>query len=55
MAEVARSIYFYKVEMLKGEWHRKEVLEELDTLSGDDRLLELGSDDYAWANAEGGR
>jgi hypothetical protein len=52
MAEVARSIYFYKVEMLKGEWHRKKVLEELDALTGDDRLLELGSDDYAWAKVD---
>lgn len=52
MAEVARSIYFYKVEMHKGEWSRKEVLEELDALTGDDRLLELGSDDYAWAKID---
>jgi hypothetical protein len=52
MAEVARSIYFYKVEMLKGEWHRKEVLEELDALTGDDRLLDLGGDDYAWAKVD---
>lgn len=52
MAEVARSIYFYKVEMHAGEWSRKEVLEELDGLTGDDRLLDLGSDDYAWAKVD---
>jgi hypothetical protein len=52
MAEVARSIYFYKVEMFQGEWRRREVLEELDALTGDDRLLDLGGDDYAWAKVD---
>jgi hypothetical protein len=52
MAEVARSIYFYKVEMHAGEWSRREVLEDLAGLKGDDRLLELGSDDYAWAKVD---
>jgi hypothetical protein len=52
MAEVARSIYFYKVEMLAGEWSRKEVLEDLDGLNGENRLLDLGGDDYAWAKVD---
>jgi len=52
MAEVARSIYFYKVEMHDGEWSRREVLVGLDGLSGDDRLLGLGGDDYAWAKVD---
>lgn len=52
MAEVARSIYFYKVEMHEGEWSRREVLERLGELSGDDRLLGLGNDDYAWAKVD---
>jgi hypothetical protein len=52
MAEVARSIYFYKVEMHDGEWRRKDVLEDLSNLSGDHRLLALGSDDYAWAKVD---
>jgi hypothetical protein len=52
MAEVAHSIYFYKVEMHAGEWSRREVLEDLDGLNGDNRLLDLGSDDYAWAKVD---
>lgn len=52
MAEVARNIYFYKVEMHDGKWSRKEVLERLDELSGDDRLLGLAGDDYAWAKVD---
>jgi hypothetical protein len=52
MAEVARNIYFYKVEMHDGEWSRKEVLERLNGLRGDDRLLGLAGDDYAWAKVD---
>jgi hypothetical protein len=52
MAETERSIYFYKVEMHEGEWSRREVLEGLAALTGDERLLDLGSDDYAWAKVD---
>jgi len=49
MAEVERRIYFYKVEMHDGEWKRADVLRALQALTGDDQLLDLGSDTYAWA------
>lgn len=52
MAEVARSIYFYAVEMNDGSWNRAEVLRRLDELAGDDRLLEVGEHDYAWAKID---
>jgi hypothetical protein len=51
--EVKRSIYFYRVEVPDGQvWDRAEVLRRLDALSGDDRLLELGEHDYAWAKVD---
>ena len=51
MADVQRSIYFYKVEMADGggEWARADVLRGLDALQGDNRVLNLGDDQYAWA------
>jgi hypothetical protein len=50
MADVERSIYFYKVEMADGdEWKRADVLRRLQALRGDDRLMALGDDNYAWA------
>lgn len=32
-----------------GQWRRAHVLRALDALDGDDRALNLGNDDYAWA------
>ncbi len=63
MADIERSIYFYAVEMLDGgEWRRADVLRGLEALTGDNQLLDLGSDNYAWAKvdhipqtSEGGR
>jgi hypothetical protein len=52
VAGTERSIYFYKVEMHDGEWSRREVLEAIDGLAGDERLLDLGGDDYAWAKVD---
>ncbi len=53
MAEVKRSIYFYKVEMHNGaEWKRADVLKGLDALTGDDRVISLGEDNYAWAKVD---
>jgi len=49
MAEVERRIYFYKVEMRAGEWKRADVLRGLQQLTGEDQVLDLGSDTYAWA------
>jgi hypothetical protein len=49
MADVERCIYFYKVEMNDGEWKRADVLRGLRGLRGDDQLLDLGNDAYAWA------
>src|SRR4051812_24302690 len=53
MADVERSIYFYKVEMADGnEWRRADVLRALDALTGDDQVLALGDDNYAWAKVD---
>jgi hypothetical protein len=53
MAEVVRSIYFYRVEMQDGgAWNRADVLRRLDGLTGNDRLLEVGEADYAWAKVD---
>lgn len=48
MAEVERSVYFYKVEMSSGEWKRADVLRAISQLAGEDRVLELGDNNYAW-------
>lgn len=53
MTEVERSIYFYKVEMEDGSvWSRADVLRGLDALTGDDRFLSLGNDNYAWVKVD---
>lgn len=53
MAEVERSIYFYKVEMADGdEWKRADVLRGLEALTGEDQVLALGDDNYAWAKVD---
>lgn len=52
MADVARDIYFCRVKMHDGEWRRRDVLKALDGLGGDDRLLELGGGDFAWATVD---
>jgi hypothetical protein len=52
VAEVERRIYFYGVQMRDGEWRRADVLRALDGLSGDDRLLPLGDDSFAWAKVD---
>jgi hypothetical protein len=46
MADVERSVYFYKVEMLDDgqEWRRANVLKGLAALSGEKRMLALGDD-----------
>lgn len=51
MPDVERSIYFYKVEMAEdgGEWKRADVLRGLNALRGEDQVLTLGDDNYAWA------
>jgi hypothetical protein len=54
MSDVERSIYFYKVEMGEdaGEWKRADVLRALAALQGEDRVLALGDDQYAWATVD---
>ena len=54
MADVERSVYFYKVEMLDDgqEWRRANVLKGLAALSGEKRMLALGDDAYAWAQVD---
>jgi hypothetical protein len=54
MAEIERSVYFYKVEMVDDdeEWRRADVLRALDGLEGDARLLSLGDDNFAWAEVD---
>jgi hypothetical protein len=54
LADVERSIYFYKVEMAPdgGDWQRTAALRGLDGLTGDDRVLSLGDDNYAWAQVD---
>ena len=49
MAEVTRRIYFYGVEMHDGEWRRADVLRGLQALQGEEQVLALGNDNYAWA------
>jgi len=50
MAEVERRIYFYNVVMNDGaEWRRADVLRSLAALRGDDQVISLGNDTYAWA------
>jgi hypothetical protein len=51
--EVTRSIYFYEAEVPPGQpWNRAAILRGLDELTGDERLLELGDQDYAWAKVD---
>jgi hypothetical protein len=38
--------------MNDGAWSRADVLRRLDELAGDDRLLEVGESDYAWAKVD---
>jgi hypothetical protein len=54
MADIERSVYFYNVEMLdqNQSWQRSEVLRDLAALQGDDRLLALGNDTYAWVQID---
>ena len=54
MADVERSVYFYKVEMLDDgqEWRRADVLNGLAALTGEDRMLALGDDAYAWVQVD---
>lgn len=49
MAEVERRVYFYGVEMHDGAWRRADVLRGLQALQGEDQVLALGNDNYAWA------
>ncbi len=53
-ADVERSIYFYRVEMAPdgGDWRRAEVLRGLAALQGEDQVLGLGNDNYAWAKVD---
>jgi hypothetical protein len=49
MSDVERSIYFYKVAMADGdEWKRADVLRGLKALRGDDQMMPLGNDNFAW-------
>jgi hypothetical protein len=51
--EVTRSIYFYQAEVPPEQpWNRAAILRGLDKLSGDERLLELGDQDYAWVKVD---
>jgi hypothetical protein len=51
--EVERSIYFYAVEMHgEQEWKRKKVLRSLDALEGEEQVISLGQDNYAWAKVD---
>jgi hypothetical protein len=54
MASVERNVYFYNVEMLDADqdWRRADVLQALADLDGDNRLLDLGDDNYAWAQVD---
>ena len=52
VAEVERRIYFYGLQMRDGQWRRADVLRALDGLSGDERLLALGEDSFAWAKVD---
>ena len=54
MPAVERSVYFYKVEMLdqNQQWRRADVLRALRSLAPADRLLDLGDDNYAWAEVD---
>jgi hypothetical protein len=53
VADVERNIYFYKVEVEQpDEWRRAQVLRDLAALTGDDQVLDLGSDQYAWAKVD---
>ncbi len=54
MSDVQRSIYFYKVEMADdaSDWRRAEVLRGLAALQGEDRVLALGDDQYAWVTVD---
>lgn len=50
MADVERRIYFYRVIMNDdAEWRRADVLRSLAALRGDDQVMALGDDNYAWA------
>ena len=49
MAEIERRIYFYQVVMDDdGEWRRADVLRAIEALQGDDRVMALGNDQWAW-------
>jgi hypothetical protein len=52
LAEVERRIYFYTVQIQEGEWRRAEVLRAIEALTGDERLLALGGESYAWAKVD---
>lgn len=64
MEDIERRIYFYKVEMTNDAqvWRRADVLRGLEALEANDRVIDLGQDQYAWAvvdhvprTREGGR
>jgi hypothetical protein len=49
MADVERNIYFYKVEVEDpDEWRRANALRDLEALTGENKMLDLGNDNYAW-------
>jgi len=51
--DVERSIYFYKVEMHDGHvWKRTDVLRGLEALEGEDQVIALGDNNYAWAKVD---
>jgi hypothetical protein len=53
MSDVERSIYFYKVDPDDpADWRRTDVLRRLAALRGDDRVLALGDDQYAWVTVD---
>lgn len=53
MGDVERNIYFYSVDMDDGaEWRRADVLRSLEALRGEDQLLALGNDSYAWVKVD---
>lgn len=53
MAEIERDIYFYKVEIEEpDEWKRARVLRNLQQLTGNNQVLDLGNENYAWAKVD---
>ena len=51
---IERSVFFYEVQMRDEaqEWRRADVLRQLAALQGDDRLLDLGQDNFAWVEVD---